>query len=478
LVGDVRVFAPSAAPSLVRVASMVAYGVALTCWLRVMGLPRQALPAIVWIWLATIAWNARAPLRAHLEFLRDWSLPLAVLTVYLYSRGLADDLGFVSVHVTAPIQADRRLFGGTLPTELLQAKLCGNPCDRTASPHWYDVVLTTVYYSHFVVALTLAAVLWLRDRGAWVRYMRRYLSLNVLALVVYITYPMAPPWLAAQDGAISGHVTRLTGRGWHDLGAGSFHQKLSAVGNPVAAMPSLHAGIALFVAWYGASRLARRWRWLLLLYPLAMSFMLVYYAEHYVVDIMAGFAATGLVLWACAVWERRATSRRSLTEQPDGPVRSGAGGQPDEDRRPDPEATPGHPSGEREQEREGGEEVARLGAEVPGRGEGQQDHDTGKDHERQWLALPDAHSVEPQERGQAEDDEDSGDRGSPREKGADPADEGGTPVEAVAPAGGDLEVAGGAADLGSDPREVAEEPRGSDQCGQHGSWAPGHIGAK
>jgi hypothetical protein len=304
LVEDVEVAFPTVAPRLVRVASMLAYAVALTCWVSVMGLPRQVFPAFGWIWLATIAWNVQAPLRAHLDFLRDWSMPLAVLTVYLYSRGLADDIGFVSVHVTEPIEADRWLFGGTLPTEHLQAQLCGNPCERSTPPHWYDAVLTTVYYSHFVVALSIASVLWLHDRSAWVWYMRRYLSLNVLALVVYITYPMAPPWLAAQDGAIPGHIARLTGRGWYDLRDGDFHQKLSAVGNPVAAMPSLHAGIALFVALYGVSRLQRRSRWLLLLYPLVMSFMLVYYAEHYVVDIVAGFAATGIALWGCALWER------------------------------------------------------------------------------------------------------------------------------------------------------------------------------
>jgi len=143
----------------------------------------------------------------------------------------------------------------------------------------------------------------LRDRSAWVWFMRRYLALNILALVVYITYPMAPPWLAAQQGAISDHVARITGRGWYDLKAGDFHQKLSAVGNPVAAMPSLHAAVSLFVALYGASRLRSRWRWLLLLYPLTMAFTLVYYAEHYVIDILAGYAVTGLVLGGSARWE-------------------------------------------------------------------------------------------------------------------------------------------------------------------------------
>ena len=58
---------------------------------------------------------------------------MALLIVYLYSRGISDDLDFVSVHVTAPIDADRWLFGGTLPTEWLQAHLCGMPCERATS---------------------------------------------------------------------------------------------------------------------------------------------------------------------------------------------------------------------------------------------------------------------------------------------------------------------------------------------------------
>jgi len=135
--------------------------------------------------------------------------------------------------------------------------------------------------------------------------MRRYLSLNVFALLVFITYPVAPPWWAAQDGVVTSDIARITGRGWYDLSEAGFHRKLSALGNPVAAVPSLHAGIAMFAAVYGMTRLRSRWRWALLLYPLIMSFALVYYAEHYVVDILAGYAAAGIVLSACTWWERR-----------------------------------------------------------------------------------------------------------------------------------------------------------------------------
>ena len=58
-------------------------------------------------------------------------------------------------------------------------------------------------------------------------------------------------------------------------------------------MPSLHAGITFLVAMYGIWRLRTPLRWLLALYPLAMCVALVYYAEHYVVDVLAGAVLAG-----------------------------------------------------------------------------------------------------------------------------------------------------------------------------------------
>ena len=129
--------------------------------------------------------------------MRDWWPAFAVLILYLYSRGLSDELIGMPVHWTMPIEVDRWMFGGHLPTEVLQDRLCGDPCLRSTEPRWYDVVLTTVYFSHFVLGLGLAFVLWIRDRAAWAAWLTRYLTINVAGLVIYILYPMAPPWLAS-----------------------------------------------------------------------------------------------------------------------------------------------------------------------------------------------------------------------------------------------------------------------------------------
>ena len=302
----------------VRILAVSVFAVALVAWSKLLGIPNDTVQVFGWLWLGTIAWHAEAPPRYHLRFVRDWSLPMLGLVIYFYSRGLTDELG-LPVHVTMPIRADEWLSslvggGGTLPTTALQQALCGDPCLRASDPRWYDVALTTVYASHFLTGLTIAAVLWVRERQEWLRWMRRYVTINFGALVVYIVYPMAPPWMAAERGFIRESLPRLTGRGWRDLGLGRLDLVLQGVGNPVAAMPSLHAGITFLVAMYAIWRLRTPLRFLVLLYPLAMSVALVYYAEHYVVDVLAGALLAGLVMVGCGLWERRRDRQRLVAD--------------------------------------------------------------------------------------------------------------------------------------------------------------------
>jgi membrane-associated phospholipid phosphatase len=88
----------------------------------------------------------------------------------------------------------------------------------------------------------------------------------------------------------------------------------------VAAIPSLHAAFALLVS-VALWPLARRWwqRALLAAYPLAMGFALVYGGEHYVIDLLLGWAYVGLVLVLVGLgerWWRARRLRRAPQEQP------------------------------------------------------------------------------------------------------------------------------------------------------------------
>lgn len=287
----------------VRAGAFAVFAALLGLWIARFGVPSDTVQIFLWLWLATIAWNIEEEWRYHLNFIRDWWAPMALLVLYFYSRGLADELLRMPVHIRMPIHVDEWMFGD-LPSYWLQERLCGSPCNPDSEPRWFDLALAIVYTSHFVVGMILAMVLWLRNRGEWKKWMRRYVGINLVALVIYILYPMAPPWMASEKGYLDHEVFRITHRGWDEVGLGRFHLVLTGVGNPVAAMPSLHFGISFLVALYAILRLRSGLRWLLLAYPAAMGLGLVYFGEHYVIDLICGAILAGIVLYGCSRWER------------------------------------------------------------------------------------------------------------------------------------------------------------------------------
>ncbi|KRF18966.1 hypothetical protein ASG90_03515 [Nocardioides sp. Soil797] len=288
----------------VRSIAFLGFAVLLSVWMYHFGVPSDTVQIFVWLWLATICWNIEEPWRYHLSFLRDWWIPLVLLVFYFYSRGLADELLQMPVHTQMPVTVDEWMFGGELPSYWLQDHLCGSPCDPDSPARWYDLVFAVVYTSHFVAGMILAMVLWLVNRGEWKKWMRRYVGANLVALVIYMLYPMAPPWMATEGGYLEHPVWRITGRGWDAVGLGRYHLVLTGVGNPVAAMPSLHFGISFLIAVYAVLRMRAAWRWLLLIYPATMAVTLVYFGEHYVIDIVCGAILAGAVLAVCSWWER------------------------------------------------------------------------------------------------------------------------------------------------------------------------------
>jgi hypothetical protein len=273
-------------------------------WWVLLGLPAtDPILAFCWLWAATVAWNVHRPWRDHLRFAQDWVPVVVLLVLYNLTRSFADEGR--TPHVLELIAADRAMFGawtgGEVPTVWLQRHLYDPTTIR-----WWDVIGSWVYFSHFVAALGVAVVLWLRERARWAAFMRRWLFLCAAGLVTYFLYPAAPPWWAAKYGLLE-PVARISTRGWQAIGlhgAGNLLNVGQAAGNPVAAMPSLHTAFALFVVAFFVTRVRRRWWPLLLSYPLAMTFTLVYSGEHYVVDVLVGWAYVGAMFAAVGLAER------------------------------------------------------------------------------------------------------------------------------------------------------------------------------
>jgi PAP2 superfamily protein len=274
--------------------------------------------------------------RRVLYVVRDW-LPFAlVLVAYDLSRGAASLFGRPTLWQWQA-DADRWLFFGTMPTVWLQEHL------KLPKPPWWEVAISSVYMSFFVLPYVVAAILWMRNRDEWKSFVRLFVGLSFAGLVIYTLLPAAPPWAAARctdadvvggpsgprcmfgsprgvpDGGLLGAmqtthdgandwVERIVARGWGNLhlhSATALIDQGQASVNLVAAIPSLHAALTAAVSAFLWRRVHRRWRPLLVAYPLIMAFTLVYTAEHYVVDILLGWALAAVVVTASERYDAR-----------------------------------------------------------------------------------------------------------------------------------------------------------------------------
>jgi membrane-associated phospholipid phosphatase len=84
---------------------------------------------------------------------------------------------------------------------------------------------------------------------------------------------------------------------------------LKTLGNPYAAMPSLHAADALIVGWFLVSTSRTFWaKTLWALWPLWVWFCVVATANHYLLDVVAGIGVAVTALLATA-WTPRLFAR-------------------------------------------------------------------------------------------------------------------------------------------------------------------------
>jgi hypothetical protein len=255
---------------------------------------------------------------------RDWAPLFAILTAYDMLRGEVANLG--SVHILPQIDFDRWLFGGRVLTVRLQHLLY-----TPGHAHWWDYAAFLVYLSHFFASLTAAAVLWRRNYPRFRRFVYLFVLLTFSGFVTYAVYPAAPPWLASQQPHTLAPTAKIINEMWSHVGLASGASVLSATSrfaNPVAAVPSLHAAYTLLLVLYFWSSVKPRWRFLLVLYPLAMGFALVYTAEHYVIDILLGWLYASVVYFGgnhlADAWSRRRARRALVPALDRGPAPASA----------------------------------------------------------------------------------------------------------------------------------------------------------
>ena len=205
------------------------------------------------------------------------ALYVAAVVLFSHVRAFADSTG-IPIHYDYAPAIDRVVGLGALPSTVLQDKLY-DPAQLSLM----DWVLYAVYTSYFSVIHLLTPLLLLAKRDWFPRHVIMCVIVFWGGLLIYYLLPTAPPWLAS-----SGEVSRVMDHVGRSINEASYEAGQEQFGtNPVAAMPSVHMAATVVVA----LSLWRLWRPLAVLgaiYAVVMGFALIYFGEHYVIDVLAG----------------------------------------------------------------------------------------------------------------------------------------------------------------------------------------------
>jgi hypothetical protein len=214
------------------------------------------------------------------SFVLDWSPFLLLLFSYEYLRGLAGRVG--QVHYVLALRFDTMLFG-TPPSVSLQQRFA-----HSGSLAPYDYVAAVLYLLHFVAPLSFAFLLWMRRREEFTRFTTAFLLLSYAALLTFVAFPAAPPWLASKEGYLPevheqvGAVLAAFPARFH---LPTVYQLFDP--NQVAAIPSLHAAYPLLILLFGLRFLGLK-ALPLAAYVAGVWLTVVYMGEHYVFDVAVG----------------------------------------------------------------------------------------------------------------------------------------------------------------------------------------------
>ena len=296
----------------IRVGLPALYLLATAVAIDRLGLPYSQDWVFVWIVGLMLALSVGDGQHSVRRLIKDWLPIIAALLAYDLLRGIADGRVF-PIHWEAPIHADKILGFGQVPTVRLQDAVY-----TSGHLHFWDYAAFSFWFSHFFASLLVGVLIW-RFAYAWFhRFAACVVVLAALGLITYVIFPAAPPWLAADHGYLP-HTFRINHAVVNHLPvpkASAMFQQGTEWGNDVAAVPSLHAAYTMLICLFLWPRLNRRWRPLLVAYPIAMGLSLVYLGEHYLIDVLLGwlYAAVAIyaVNWGAGRLEERRNQQRAL----------------------------------------------------------------------------------------------------------------------------------------------------------------------
>jgi PAP2 superfamily len=236
---------------------------------------------------AVIAAGRRVLPRGYVDLLRQCMIWFGFYFAYLGVRSLAD-------------RDPAKAFANGLRVVDFEQSTTHHLFELTAQrvADSSQVLLTAAAWTYWNSEFTVIglALLWvyLRRHDAFARFRNTILAANLLGLIGYALLPTAPPRMFPSFG-FADTLDSLSGIN-HGSGL------ISALANPYAAMPSLHAADSLIVGLVLASVVRNRvGKVLWLLWPVWVWFCVMATANHFWLDIVAGAFVAVIALVAVSL---------------------------------------------------------------------------------------------------------------------------------------------------------------------------------
>ena len=135
-------------------------------------------------------------------------------------------------------------------------------------------------FTYFPVILTAAVIFYIVDRKRYLYYRGMILLSFAVALVIFATFPLAPPRFVGAAGILD--TISLHGPPWYAS------REATAYYNAYAAMPSLHFAWTILIGvlfWNSGPRILKV---LGVLYPAAAFLSITITGNHYILDAIGG----------------------------------------------------------------------------------------------------------------------------------------------------------------------------------------------
>jgi membrane-associated phospholipid phosphatase len=250
--------------------------------IAIFGLVYKIIPGpefLVLAFLIYAAYNQRT-----WNFLKDWLPFITVFISYEIMYGIVGAISQYNLHA-GPLNFDKALFG-QIPSLVLQ---------QTIRASTLDYMGAFFYSLHFFAPTIFAFILWKVSPKNYWKYTVAFGICTYGALITFLFYPVAPPWLelnSTYNLAYSGpQVLRiLTGSVDASLGIPVYKTLFDFLSpNLYAAFPSMHSALPLLISLF-AIKIWKKKALPVLIFPFGVWFSAVYLGEHYVVDVLGGIA--------------------------------------------------------------------------------------------------------------------------------------------------------------------------------------------